>query len=94
MKALTVWEPWASLMACGRKNIETRSWPTNYRGPLLICAAKRKVKKELLAHLKEWEIQNGLAPLKGLNDGPKVFIITRDASALTPFTTSISEAPT
>ena len=43
MKALSLWEPWASLMACGAKKIETRSWPTKYRGPLLICAAKRKM---------------------------------------------------
>ncbi len=41
MKALSLWEPWASLMAVGAKRIETRSWPTRYRGPLLICAAKR-----------------------------------------------------
>ncbi len=27
MKALTLWQPWASLMADGRKPIETRHWP-------------------------------------------------------------------
>lgn len=27
MKALSLWQPWASLMADGRKLIETRSWP-------------------------------------------------------------------
>ena len=26
MKALTLWEPWASAIACGIKTIETRSW--------------------------------------------------------------------
>lgn len=40
MKAITLWQPWASLMAVGAKRIETRSWPTAYRGPLLIHAAK------------------------------------------------------
>ncbi len=39
IKALSLWEPWASLMRCGAKTIETRSWYTAYRGPLLICAA-------------------------------------------------------
>lgn len=39
MKALTLWQPWASLVALGVKRIETRSWPTTYRGPLLIHAA-------------------------------------------------------
>ena len=41
MKAISIWEPWASLMACGAKKNETRIWFTKYRGPLLICAAKR-----------------------------------------------------
>ena len=27
MKALTLHQPWASLIACGAKRIETRSWP-------------------------------------------------------------------
>ena len=26
MKALTLWEPWASLIARGHKIVETRSW--------------------------------------------------------------------
>lgn len=42
MKALSIWEPWASLIACGTKRIETRSWSTEYRGPLLICAAQAR----------------------------------------------------
>ena len=32
MKAITVIQPWATLLASGRKRIETRSWRTNYRG--------------------------------------------------------------
>ena len=40
VKALTLHQPWASLMAWGVKTIETRSWPTAYRGPLAIHAAK------------------------------------------------------
>lgn len=41
MRAISLWQPWATLLVCGRKTIETRHWPTNYRGPLLIHAAKR-----------------------------------------------------
>lgn len=41
MKVVSVWEPWASWIACGVKTIETRMWPTKYRGPLVIHAAKR-----------------------------------------------------
>jgi len=42
MKALTLHQPWASLIAMGIKTIETRSWSTKYRGPLAIHAGKRK----------------------------------------------------
>lgn len=41
MKAITVWQPWASLLATGKKHIETRAWRTNYRGEILIHAAKK-----------------------------------------------------
>ena len=40
MKALTLWQPWASLVAAEVKRSETRSWRTNYRGPIAIHAAK------------------------------------------------------
>lgn len=40
MKLITLWQPWASLMAAGVKTIETRGWSTDYRGPLVIHAAK------------------------------------------------------
>jgi hypothetical protein len=40
MKALSLTQPWATLIALGAKRIETRSWTTNYRGPLAIHAAK------------------------------------------------------
>jgi hypothetical protein len=42
MKALTLYQPWATLVAIGKKRIETRSWPTNYRGPLAIHVSKNK----------------------------------------------------
>ncbi len=38
MKALTLTQPWATLVALGAKTIETRSWSTTYRGPLAIHA--------------------------------------------------------
>jgi activating signal cointegrator 1 len=42
---LTLWQPWASLVALGVKSIETRSWSTKYRGPLAIHAAARRVQR-------------------------------------------------
>lgn len=41
MKAISLWQPWATLVAIGAKQYETRSWSTNYRGPLAIHAAQR-----------------------------------------------------
>ncbi len=42
MKALSIRQPWASLIARGEKTIEVRSWSTSYRGPLLICAGAKR----------------------------------------------------
>lgn len=38
MKCLSVKQPFAGLIAAGTKRLEIRTWQTNYRGPLLICA--------------------------------------------------------
>jgi hypothetical protein len=43
MKAITIWQPWASLLACGAKKYETRSWKTDYRGPIAIHVAKKDI---------------------------------------------------
>lgn len=48
MKALTLHQPWATLVAAGVKRIETRSWSTKYRGPLAIHAAMRDPNKPSL----------------------------------------------
>ncbi len=40
MRVLTLTQPWATLVAIGAKQIETRGWRTSYRGPLAIHAAK------------------------------------------------------
>lgn len=50
MEAITVLEPWASLIACGAKKIETRSWATKYRGKIAIHAGMQwdKEQKELI----------------------------------------------
>lgn len=45
MKALTIKEPWATLIIEGYKEYEFRSWKTNYRGKILIHAGKSIDKK-------------------------------------------------
>jgi hypothetical protein len=38
IKAISVHQPYASMIQTGSKNIETRTWYTEYRGDLLICS--------------------------------------------------------
>jgi len=40
VKALTISQPFASLIASGEKFVENRTWSTNYRGPLANHAGK------------------------------------------------------
>ena len=41
IKALSLHQPWAELIASGVKTIETRTWATHHRGELLICSTQR-----------------------------------------------------
>jgi hypothetical protein len=41
-KAISLLQPWATLVVIGAKTIETRSWSTPYRGRLLIHASLGK----------------------------------------------------
>ena len=41
MKALSIRQPWAWLIVNGYKPVENRTWKTNYRGELMIHAAKK-----------------------------------------------------
>ncbi len=42
MKAISLLQPWASLVVMGVKTIETRSWATSHRGEILIHASQGK----------------------------------------------------
>ncbi len=41
MKAISLWQPWATAIVCGAKRIETRHWSTKVTGRVAIHAAKR-----------------------------------------------------
>lgn len=47
IKALTLWQPYATLKAHNIKIYETRSWETSYRGPMMIHAAKKPTRDTL-----------------------------------------------
>lgn len=42
MKAITIKQPWAQLIVEGIKDIENRTWPTKFRGRVLIHAGMDK----------------------------------------------------
>ena len=39
IRAISLHQPWATAIALGLKEFETRHWSTPYRGPLAICSA-------------------------------------------------------
>lgn len=63
MKAVSLWQPWATAIALGAKRFETRSWGTRYRGPLAIHAAKRCNKDEIEDFLLLPGFSAALAPI-------------------------------
>ena len=50
MKVLSMIQPWASLFVLREAKFETRSWRTNYRGPLAIHTSK-KIDKAVCDHV-------------------------------------------
>ena len=56
MKAISIRQPWAGLIAAGLKSIEVRSWRTSYRGPLIIAAC---AEDELPADCASIETEEG-----------------------------------
>lgn len=65
MKALSIWQPWATLLCKGIKIYETRSWQTRYRGPIALHAARLSVGRALreTPPEKALAMQRAIAPL-------------------------------
>lgn len=55
MKAISLWQPWASLIACGAKPYETRSWapPRELIGQPIAIHAAKKIDKEAAEFAEE-----------------------------------------
>ena len=85
MRAISLWQPWASLCCIPHPNdpkrsvkgYETRSWSTSYRGPLLIHAALRFTRGEICFCKHVATINESLkrAGYKTLDDIPRGAII-------------------
>lgn len=59
LATISLWQPWATLIAIGTKTIETRHWNTRYRGPLAIHAAQRRPKSEYIGDYWVYDHGNG-----------------------------------
>ncbi|GLC88685.1 ASCH domain-containing protein [Lysinibacillus piscis] len=70
MKAITIKQPWATLIALGEKKFETRSWQTKYRGQIAIHAGK-SVDKEACEdkEIKQALAKHGITSYKQLPSG-------------------------
>ena len=80
MKCISLWQPWASLIAIGAKHIETRSWPTKHRGRIAIHAAKRAMDWEGAELWKKYSGQSwfqaivAMSPTSGIRRGEVVAV--------------------
>ena len=52
--ALSIWQPWAWLIAAGYKDIDNRNWRTNYQGPIYIHASKTKAGTVTISELIDY----------------------------------------
>lgn len=59
MKAISLWQPFGSLIVVGSKKIETRSWNTNIRGGIGVHASKKRDSLSLEL-MDTQEFQDGL----------------------------------
>lgn len=80
MKCLSLLQPYAWCVAIGLKPIETRTWKSPYRGPILIAASKR-LHQPHYDYLKSIGIQ---LPHKGELDYGKI-IATAHLSLIEPY---------
>ena len=58
MKAITIKQPWANLIVMGLKDVENRTWSTNYRGRVLVHASSIPN----IDALCDWEEKLGIVP--------------------------------
>jgi hypothetical protein len=72
MKAVTLRQPFASLVALGEMWIETRDWQTAYRGSLAIHAAKAFTREDAIFTVTQPEVAGALVRhgLKGSGELP------------------------
>ena len=56
VQAISLWQPWATLLARGKKKIETRSWPFRRRLPAVLAIhSTKKMDENILSMCNDEE---------------------------------------
>lgn len=77
MKALTLQQPWATLIANGSKKVETRSWhPKENPGTLVICSSKKPASVNGCRHVREGRFGHCLDSERGLPRSAMLAVVT------------------
>ena len=75
MKALSIRQPWAWLIIHAGKDVENRTWCTNYRGRFLVHAAKGMTQREY-QDAKQFAALNGVHNLPEFDELPRGRVLT------------------
>ena len=79
MKALTIKEPWATLIIEGYKAYEFRSWKTNYRGKILIHAGMT-LEKENAEKFKKYNLDYSRGAIIGEAEITDCIFVTKEVN--------------
>ncbi|MBQ9072030.1 MAG: ASCH domain-containing protein [Bacilli bacterium] len=77
MKALTIKEPWATLIIEGYKKYEFRSWKTNYRGKILIHSGLT-LEKDMVDRFKEYNLNYNCGYIIGEAEIVDCILVTKE----------------
>lgn len=66
MKTISLWQPWASLIAFGEKHFETRSWRIRHQGPIAIHVTAKWNPKVLDWLMLHWATEGYQATDQGI----------------------------
>lgn len=77
MKALTIKEPWATLIIEGYKAYEFRSWKTKYRGKILIHAGM-SLEKENANKFKDYNLEYSKGAIIGEAEITDCIFVTKE----------------
>ena len=77
-KAISIIQPWASVIVFCGKTFENRTWKTNYRGPIAIHASSKTRTEDLGLKVKHTKSKSKAAVLDLIKKNQRQFEIAHD----------------